>query len=174
MRRKTMAMGGQAAGVLCSGPELCWAVRECSPLKGKPCVWIAQAHAEKLGLCEQLERIADSLPDRTDRLLCLQIANRLLPVMRESHRHEERVLFPVFDRAEGGRGRVMVTQLMSDHTFDECAAEEITEVLLHIGHGGEVGNPEALGFMLRAFFDTVRRHIAYEQEYLFPAVDRVD
>jgi iron-sulfur cluster repair protein YtfE (RIC family) len=167
-----MAVRGQTAGLECSGAELCWAVRECSPFKGKPCIWMAQAHAEKLSLCAQLERIADSLPNRTDRLLCLQIANRLLPVMREAHRHEEQVLFPVFDRARRSWGRVMVAQLTSDHTFDECAAEEITERLLHIGHGGGVANPEALGFMLRAFFDTVRRHIAYEREYLFPAVDR--
>ncbi|WP_442579272.1 hemerythrin domain-containing protein [Mesorhizobium sp. ASY16-5R] len=167
-----MAVSSRRVGEQCSGAELCWAVRECSPLKGKPCIWMAQAHAEKLSLCEQLERVADSLPDRIDRLLCLQIANRLLPVMRESHRHEEQVLFPAFDRAARKPGRVMVTQLTSDHIFDECAAEEITEAFLHIGHGGEVANPEALGFMLRAFFGTVRRHIAYEQEYLFPALDR--
>lgn len=166
-----MAMSGQTAGDQCSGAELCWAVRECSPLKGKPCTWMAQAHAEKLSLCEQLERIADSLPDRIDRLLCLQIANRLLPVVRESHRYEEQILFPAFNRAARTRGHVVVTQLTSDHIFDECAAEEVTEALLDIGHGGEVANPEAFGFMLRAFFDTVRRHIAYEHVYLFPSVD---
>ena len=40
--------------------------------------------------------------------------------------------------------------------------------LVCLGHGGAIDNPEALGFMLRAFFDTVRRHIAFEREYVFP------
>ena len=40
--------------------------------------------------------------------------------------------------------------------------------LYGIGHGGEISNPEALGFMLRAFFDTVRRHMAFEREHMFP------
>lgn len=167
-----MAASGRMAGERCNSAELCWALCECSPIKGKPCAWMVRAHAEKLNLCEQLEQVADSLPDRTDRLLCLQIASRLLPALRESHRYEEQVLFPAFDREARGHARLMVAQLTCDHTFDEGAAEEITETLLKIGHGGEIGNPEALGFMLRAFFDTVRRHIAYEQEYLFPTVDR--
>lgn len=43
-------------------------------------------------------------------------------------------------------------------------------MLFEIGHGAAIANPEALGFMLRAFFDSVRRHIAFEREHVLPAV----
>jgi hypothetical protein len=46
----------------------------------------------------------------------------------------------------------------------------LTEILLEIGHGGAVENPEALGFMLRAFFETIRRHVAFEREHVIPTI----
>jgi hypothetical protein len=128
-------------------------------------------YARKQGLCDQLEAIADSLPHRVDRLECLRVASVLLPILRESHRYEEEVLFPAFERGamSPAAGGETVRRLKSEHVCDECAAEEITEQLMWIGMGGEIANPEALGFMLRAFFGPVRRHIAFERDHVIPA-----
>jgi hemerythrin-like domain-containing protein len=119
-----------------------------------------------------MEAIADTLPS-VDRLECLQLANQLVPLLREAHRYEEDEVFPVFERA-GGLGLVAriasVRRLKAEHIEDECAAQDLTELLLEIGHGGPIANPEALGFMLRAFFDTLRRHIAFEREHVVPIV----
>jgi hypothetical protein len=140
-------------------------------MREAPCVHMGAAYARKRSLCDQLEAIADSLPYRVDRLECVRVANVLLPLLRESHRYEEQVLFPAFERgmlAPATSGET-VRRLKSEHVYDECAAEEITEQLMWIGRGGEIANPEALGFMLRAFFDPVRRHIAFERDYMIPA-----
>lgn len=134
------------------------------------CLHMTLVHAEKADLCDQLEAIADSLPNHVDRLACLRIAGRLVPLLRQAHRFEEELLFPVFEVQKPAAAHAgTIKRLKSEHLYDECSAEEITEELLHIGHGDPVRNPEALGFMLRAFFDTVRRHMAFEREHIFPA-----
>lgn len=114
--------------------------------------------------------VADSLPSRVDRLLCLRIANELVPCLRESHSYEEGIVFPAFLKGSGEervRG-ASVRRLEAEHVQDECAAQDLTEMLMSIGHGSSVANPEALGFMLRAFFESLRRHIAFEREHLLP------
>lgn len=130
-------------------------------------------YAEKNELCDQLESIADSLPDQVDRLLCLRVAGRLVPLMRQAHRFEEELLFPLVEAAWAAHEHTTtIGRLKSEHVYDECSAEEITEELLRIGHGHGVRNPEAFGFMLRAFFDPVRRHLAFERELLLIARQR--
>ncbi len=113
-----------------------------------------------------LEAIADSLPGSISRSACLWVAANLLPSVREAQSFEETVIFPAFARM-GDTGE-SIRRLRAEHVEDEALAEELTELLLSIGHGGEVTNPEALGFMLRAFFETLRRHVAFEREHVLP------
>jgi hemerythrin-like domain-containing protein len=91
--------------------------------------------------------------------------------MRRSHDIEETRIFPLFERgfAHGPRA-ISVARLKAEHVADECSASDVSEELLRIGHGGEIGNPEALGFMLRAFFESLRRHIAFEREHVVPTL----
>ncbi len=136
---------------------------------GALCVRIALLHGEKADLCDQLEAVADSLPNCVDRWTCLDVAERLEALFRLAHRFEEDVLFPAF--VEGGQRAARlatIDRLKLEHVHDESAAAEIAEELQRIGNGGAISNPEALGFMLRAFFDTVRRHMAFEREHMFP------
>ncbi len=91
---------------------------------------------------------------------------------KSSHRHEEEAVFPAFE-ADGANAMARansIQRLKAEHVEDECAAQDLTDVLLVIGHGGTPENPEALGFMLRAFFETLRRHIAFEREHVLPAL----
>lgn len=166
------APSGSKTGLVCLCVEQCAVACLCSTGEQAPCVQLSLVYAEKAQLCDQLEAIADSLPLHVDPALCLDVANRLLPLMRESHRYEEDVLFPVFERGDAALAsrQATVRRLKSEHVYDEGAAEEICEQLRWIGNGGDIENPEALGFMLRAFFDTVRRHVAFEREYVFPAM----
>jgi hemerythrin-like domain-containing protein len=134
---------------------------------------MAQAHEEKLRLCVAIEAIADALPSAVDRVQCLRIANQLVPLLRHCHQYEEQTVFPVFERSDGPdrpARAASVRRLLAEHVEDECAAQDLTEALFEIGHGADIANPEALGFMLRAFFDSLRRHIAFEREYVLPAV----
>ena len=129
---------------------------------------MALAHSEKLRICDDLEEIANSLPARYDRLKCLQIANALVPLMRRSHRYEEDFVFPAY--AALPHTEASMRRLLAEHIEDECFADEVTEALLTIGHGAAVDNPAAVGFMLRGFFELVRRHIAFEREHVLPAI----
>lgn len=159
--------------ITCDCVDDCTVASSCSPAR-EPCLHMARIYASKISLCDDLEAIADSLPGHVDRLHCLNVASRLLPALRQSHRYEEQVLFPAFERGRAAslRSNRSVQRLKTEHIYDEGAAEEITDALMWIGHGGDVANPEALGFMLRAFFDTVRRHIAFEREHVFPTLGK--
>lgn len=136
-----------------------------------PVAVMKRAHFEKLRLCEALEEIADSLPGQVDRLKCLGIANTLVPLLREVHRYEEEMVFPAYRAAAGCDVETSTLQrLRAEHIEDECFADEVTEALLAVGHGKAVSNAEALGFMLRGLFETMRRHIAFEREHILPLI----
>jgi hemerythrin-like domain-containing protein len=129
--------------------------------------WWQKAHDEQLQLCRALEEIADSLPGRVDRLKCMRAAETLCPLFKGVHQYEDTVLFPVlasrlptlpdFDKT--------LTRLKFEHFEDECFAEELTERLVALGSGRGDVNMEATGYMLRGFFEAVRRHIAFERDY---------
>lgn len=137
-----------------------------------PCRDIASAHEAKLELCDELEAIADGLPDRLDRRLCLIAAETLPVLVSQSHAYEEKYVFPAFQRNGANRAarRMTVKRLKMEHVEDECAAQDLADILASVGQGGPVDNPEALGFMLRAFFESMRRHIAFEREHVLPLV----
>jgi hypothetical protein len=141
-----------------------------------------RAHLEKLELCAALERIADTLP-RVDCLACLAAGNAIVPLLRNIHQYEETVIFPVYDAALTGSDAALTgsdanlastRRLRAEHVEDECFASEVTEILLAIGHGKTIDNAEAVGFMLRGFFEGLRRHIAFEREHVLPMIGIVD
>ena len=140
-----------------------------------PAAVMKRAHLEKLQLCEALERIADTLP-KVDRLKCLSTANAIVPLLRNIHQYEETVIFPAYEAALIGSDANLAStrRLRAEHVEDECFADEVTEILLAIGHGETVENAEAVGFMLRGFFESLRRHIAFEREHVLPMIGVVD
>ena len=149
--------------------DRCRVSQACAPARFVPCVDMARAHAQKLRLCAALEAIADGLPSRVDQFQCLAVASSLVPLLRACHRFEEEIVFPVFARSRGGAA--VVARLKAEHLEDDCAAEDLSEALLAIGHGKPIENPEAFGYMLRALFESMRRHIAYERDHVLPRVE---
>ncbi|MFC5386227.1 hemerythrin domain-containing protein [Aquamicrobium segne] len=130
------------------------------------------AHTQILRLCDLLEEVADSLPYHVDRHKCLTIASELEPLLRGIHRFEEEALLPAYGQVleQQGRGAASVERLLAEHVEDESFAAELTEALLVLGRTGAVENPEALGFMLRGFFEAKRRHVAFEREHVLPEI----
>jgi hemerythrin-like domain-containing protein len=92
--------------------------------------------------------------------------------LRAAHAYEEEVVFPAFQTTRASASST--DRLKTEHMEDECSAEQLTEVLLAVGHGGAVPNPEATGFMLRAFFMALRRHIAFERDHILPFLASVE
>ena len=140
----------------------------CAPGRFVPCIDMKRAHDQKLKLCAALETIADDLPSRVDRLQCLVVASSLVPLLRECHRFEEESVFPALSGKPGGEA--VVSRLKVEHVEDDCAAADVSEALLACGHGQEIENPEAFGYMLRALFEPLRRHIAFERDHILPQI----
>ncbi len=164
-------MSKRSAQQICELPEICPVSTACGRQGVVPCMEMIRAHERKLELCRALESIADGLPSNIDRFRCLEVANLLVPLLRECHHYEEEIVFPAFEVAGLAHAAAgTVKRLKAEHVEDECAAQDLSEILLAVGHGDGISNPEALGFMLRAFFESVRRHVAFEQEHVLPLV----
>ncbi len=131
---------------------------------------IAQSHACQLALCEDLEAIADGLPVNVNRQLCLHLARVVCPTVAAAHEVEERVLFPAVQRLSSSLTDLdgTIERLRWEHFEDMCFAEELHDALLSIGRGEPKMTADAAGYMLRGFFEGVRRHVAFEQEMLAP------
>ena len=135
--------------------------------------WWKNAHRRQLELCNDLEAIADSLPSNINAIKCLQAARGLSEVIRDIHRFEEKTLFPTLSSVIGEAPDLMATieRLKFEHLADESSADDLTERLTRLGAGHVDSNMEALGYMLRGFFDALRRHIAFEREYFAGVLD---
>lgn len=148
----------------------------CVEPSGKLIDVFEQIQGAQLELCDQLEKIADSLPKSVDRQACIHIAQALSTVINKAHETEETVFYPILENA----GRLVVNapsiveHLRMDHLGDAFMAEEIVEVLMSYGAGEPLHEPEAAGYMLRGFFTGLRRHIAMEGELLRPALAQRD
>lgn len=138
-----------------------------------PITALRKAHKDQLLLCDRLEEIADSLPDGINRQKCMYAARALGPMIRGVHRFEEDVVFPMIAARPGVDETIETTlnRLRFEHCEDECFSEELTEALHALGSGSPDVNIEAIGYMLRGFFEAMRRHIAFESEMLLPMGD---
>lgn len=130
-------------------------------------------HANKLHLCDELEAIADSLPDRVNPQACLVVARRVVTAICDAHDFEDTVLWPLLRRRwpDDDRLEATLSRLHLEHLEDESYAEELAGVLTDWAMC--VGTrAEATGYMLRGFFGAVRRHIAFEREHLVPLLEQ--
>lgn len=126
---------------------------------------LRDAFDRQMGLCDLLEGVADSLPSRLDRQQCLHIARMIGPLIKQAHAAEEAMLFPHLTVGHSD-GCELVERLRLEHIEDECFAEEVQFELLQLGKGQPVLAPEATGYMLRGFFEGMRRHIRHELELI--------
>lgn len=118
-----------------------------------------------LEACDGLEAIADSLP-RPDLRVCVATAETLEPLVDATHRIEEAVLFPLLTAS--GRPELLetMTRLRREHLVDSSTAGEVSEALQQLAVGQSGLSPDATGYLLRSFFDSMRRHIHGELELL--------
>lgn len=131
---------------------------------------IAHAHSLQQDLCDVLERIADGLPDDVDRRLCARAAANLQYDIPLHHRDEEEALFPrLLMRVEPGDGlEDILERLAAEHSADTDLGAEIAELLETLAQGQRLKNPDMAGYMLRAFFESYRRHIHWENTLVMP------
>ena len=124
----------------------------------------------QLELCDQLEAIADALPQTIDRQKLLIIARSIFPTLKMAHYFEEKRIFPhilVEAESQSNLNRSL-ERLKYEHWEDESFAEEVTDGLIKFVSDSTRPSADTLAYMLRGFFEGLRRHIAFESEYILP------
>lgn len=135
---------------------------------------IEHAHLAQIELCDALERIADGLPDEVDRRLCAWASASLKFEVPLHHRDEDEALFPQLRRRawpSDGMDAIL-DRLSAEHNSDTDLGAEIVEWLDQLSEGKRLGNPDMVGYMLRGFFESYRRHINWENTLVLPVARR--
>ncbi len=127
---------------------------------------------KQLALCDNLESIADSLPNEVDIQHCLYVARALYPAVKSAHEFEEGQLFPALAAhiKKDASLDASLERLRYEHWEDEAYCQELTEELMDLAQGKTKRDSEKTGYMLRGFFEGLRRHIAFENEYIYPMI----
>jgi hemerythrin-like domain-containing protein len=133
------------------------------------------SHRRLLALCSELEDLADHLPASFDPQRCLHLARAICPILAQAHALEERALFA---KLAGGSDSLpnldlSVERLRWEHFEDICFAEDLREALLALVRSERADQAETMGYMLRGFFESVRRHVAFEAEVLLPFLSSI-
>ncbi len=120
-------------------------------------------------LCTDLEAIADELPAGTHPPAILPISQTIEAVIRAVHKLEEDEVFPeLLQRYPDDLSlRAALERLRLEHIEDEGFSAEIAEALSDLASGSD-RRTETIGYMLRGFFECLRRHIAFEREHILP------
>ncbi|WP_119269529.1 hemerythrin domain-containing protein [Taklimakanibacter deserti] len=139
-------------------------------LRRSPLDLIEHEHLAQAQLCDSLERIADDLPDNVDRRLCMQVIDALQFQMPVHHRDEELGLFPLIEKRALPDDNIhdILARLALEHATDESFASELLESLEGLREGKKLKNPDMVGYMLRSFFESYRRHIHWENAIVLP------
>jgi hemerythrin-like domain-containing protein len=126
-------------------------------------------------ICDNLEAIADSLPASVNHQMCIQVTQELAPLISQAHRFEENQLFPLLMNVRDPHLDVAQTikRLQAEHLSDEDYAEELCGAISSFRADADHSKGENLGWMLRGFFESIRRHIAFEREYILPLVNKL-
>jgi len=132
-------------------------------------------HACQLGLCDLLERIADDLPAVPDKPAVRAVVAVLRDGMPGHSRLEEEILFPLLRRRSDAAPELaaFLTQLEQEHANDHEFAHEIADELDAMIAAGRARNGDMLGYMLRGYFTSQRRHIEWENATIVPLARRV-
>lgn len=127
-------------------------------------------HEKQTALCDRLEMLANSLPENFNPQEALVIARQIMPLISEAHRFEENVLFHLID--QDSTSAQSLERLKFEHWEDEASGEDLTDALLSYARSPKPVMTDKLAYMLRGFFDNLRRHIAFEVEHIVPAVKK--
>ena len=122
-------------------------------------------------LCQALETVADSLPSRVDTRAATILADRLHPTLRQCHRMEETIIFPVL-LISAPQMRLMLDRLRKEHFEDEDHACDVQDAVMAFVTNQTRADAEEIGYMLRCLFVSLRRHLAFDRDYVLPLYRR--
>lgn len=113
-------------------------------------------------LCDQLEMIADRLPERPAAESAQALADRLDSLLAPHNLHEDHLLATMFARDTP----CLLTYSLLDHIRARhiaCAVQAQDLATTFRSESDDTPSPQTLGYMLRCFFEGCRDAIAFEQ-----------
>lgn len=125
-----------------------------------------------LDVCDQLEAIADSLPNSVSAADCARLAAEIVDLLARTHREEEAILLPMLASSQRPELRQLANRLRGEHDYDDNAVIEVRDALLSLSTGRPLHSPDATGYLLRSFFESLRRHVLAEQDLLAILADQ--
>lgn len=122
---------------------------------------IVADHAMLRRLCDDLELIADALPElpaAAEAELCRVRLEEFVPL---HYRREERLFQALFDGGpHQALRRSLFAEIRAAHLLDNVHAQDLAAALSQVT--ARPVQPETLAYMLRCFFDGCRRAMAFE------------
>lgn len=125
----------------------------------------------QFALCTALEALADSLPSNVDTLAATQLVERLHPTLSCCQLFEETVVFPVVTRS-GPQVELILERLRHEHVEDIHLARDVFDSVTAFAGSGNRVNANEEGYMLRCLFTSLRRHLAFDRDYIMPRYRR--
>ncbi|MFM7083417.1 MAG: hemerythrin domain-containing protein [Hyphomicrobium sp.] len=135
-----------------------------------PISLLEEEHELQRELCNVLEALADDLPSSFDK----DLANVALSILESSlERHmkfEDEALFPLLRKCLTDTDPIHAALecLEEEHERDGANLYEITEALRSAIEDNSIKNAEMLGYILRGYFESLRRHVAWEDKVIVP------
>lgn len=131
---------------------------------------IERQHVGQEALCDALEEIADCLPGKIEAALMAKAIAGLSEDLPLLQRDMNDGLFPLLQAHCAPEDQIdeILSRLQMEKTTDLSFASEIIEALGSLSGGTPVRNPNTLGYMLRGFFESYRRHLHWERTVLLP------
>ena len=138
-----------------------------------PIALIRWDHERQLEICTQLEEMLS----HTEPALVSRIARTALSFLtKDLPRHvedEEKDLFPMIlsRRRSSMEIAAIIDQLLSEHDTDKGLSELVVEDLRAVAAGNPLAQPTRFAANVRAFCETQRRHLTWENKIVLPLAD---
>jgi hemerythrin-like domain-containing protein len=131
-----------------------------------PVQTLNRCYSDLLEICDILEAIADSLPYNVSTKQCADLAAEFVDLLERTHRQEEALLLPFLASSPRPELRQLAKRLREEHDYDDDVVVEVREALLAIATHRPLQSADATGYLLRSFFESLRRHVRAEQDLL--------
>jgi len=128
---------------------------------------------ELLVLCESIEAFADTLGGTPDWRVGALLAEQMQHLVQQSRLFDDTQLFPFLIRVAETNSALLrsVGHLKVEYIEDYDVAHEVTEMLNEFSGGTPRLSQDAIGYLLRGYFVSMRRHLAFKTDVLARALD---
>lgn len=117
-------------------------------------------------VCDDLERVSDELPAANTHAF-LMVSERICPLLRQCQHFEETRVHPVLIQSRPGLDKILA-RLRDEHIEDQDHASLLLDSVRAFVTGDGAIEAGEIGYLARGFFTSVRRHLAFDTDFVAP------